>query len=44
MNGVGYLVSNQGDGENAVLVLHEMPDTSSIRRHLLPEPLRADIV
>lgn len=41
VNGVTYHVSDQGQGEKTVLLLHGMPDTSSVWRHLVPELLRA---
>ncbi len=41
INGVNYHVSDQGEGDRVVLLLHGMPDTSSLWRHLVPELLSA---
>ncbi len=41
VNQVSYHVSDQGEGDKAVLLLHGMPDTSSLWKHQVPELLRA---
>lgn len=41
LNGVTYHVSDQGQGDNTVLLLHGMPDTFSLWRYLVPELLSA---
>lgn len=41
INGINYHVSDQGEGEKVVLLLHGMPDTSSVWKYLAPELLRA---
>jgi len=41
INGIHYHVSDQGEGDRVVLLLHGMPDTSSLWRHQVPELLRA---
>lgn len=41
IGGVHYHVSDQGEGERVVLLLHGMPDTSSLWRHQVPKLLGA---
>lgn len=41
INGINYHVSDQGDGDRVVLLLHGMPDTSSMWKYLAPELLAA---
>lgn len=41
INGINYHVSDQGQGEKNVLLLHGMPDTSSLWKHQVRELLRA---
>ena len=41
INGINYHVSDQGESEKVVLLLHGMPDTSSLWRHQVPALLTA---
>jgi pimeloyl-ACP methyl ester carboxylesterase len=41
INGVNYHVSDQGEGDKVVLLLHGMPDTSSLWKYLVPQLLKA---
>jgi pimeloyl-ACP methyl ester carboxylesterase len=41
LNGINFHVSDQGKGDRAVLLLHGMPDTSSVWKYLVPELLSA---
>lgn len=36
IDGVGYHVLDEGDGDRAVMLLHGMPDTSGVWRHQIP--------
>jgi pimeloyl-ACP methyl ester carboxylesterase len=40
INGIQYHVSDQGSGDRVVLLLHGMPDTSSVWKHQVLELLR----
>lgn len=39
LNAINYPVSDQGQSDRVVLLLHGMPDTASLRKYLAPELL-----